>query len=231
MEPAFVSRDKAQAPVDALESHAIEGEAESQDAVDELLADLAAESQKRNPTDIDAGAGIPVSHSASYTAEPDWVDEEEANRLAAAKAAEAARIIEQNEQTAVKQRIKANIPAPAVGAGAGMITGKLDAGGYRTYSLFARADGHWQAVNQGVSWSALGLTFPWLIYRKLYLNAFIYALLWVVCLTGLLVTGLAWLDSSSEGMTIVPWLFDTPINGEWPSSWIADSKRLERCNP
>jgi len=206
-EPAFVSGDNAQAPIDALENRAIEGEAESQDAVDELLADLAAESHKRNPTDdIDAGAGIPVSHSASYTAELDWIDEEEANRVAAAKAAEAARQIEQNEEKVVTQRIKPNIPAPAVGAGAGMITGKLDAGGYRTYSLFARADGHWQAVNQGVSWSALGLTLPWLIYRKLYVNAVIYALLWIVCVTGLIITGLAWLDSSGEGMSIVPWL-------------------------
>lgn len=188
MSSTFDSRDSSPDDAAAPGSESVA----SQDSVDELLADLAAESERRSPKDeIDAGAGIPVSHSASYTADLDWIDD----------------VVRSDEPEPevpdVTKRVEPNIPAPAVG---GMITGTLDAGGYRTYSLFARADGHWQAVNQGNSYSALGLTFPWLLYRKLYVNALLYALLWIVSLTGLVITGLAWLDSSDQGGTMVPLL-------------------------
>lgn len=60
-----------------------------------------------------------------------------------------------------------------------------------------RRDAKSQAVNTGVSWSALFFTLPFLIYRHLFGTAIMYAVLWIIVLGGLLLTGLAWMDAGS----------------------------------
>ncbi len=68
------------------------------------------------------------------------------------------------------------------------------------YSVYRR-DQSLQAVKSGVSWSALILTLPYLIYRHLFGTAIMYVIMAVILLAGLLVMGLAWFDA---GITATP---------------------------
>jgi len=54
-----------------------------------------------------------------------------------------------------------------------------------------------KAVRMGVSWTALFFTLPWLIYRRLFGTAIVYTVLWLVLVTGLVVTGLSWMDAGN----------------------------------
>ena len=67
----------------------------------------------------------------------------------------------------------------------------------RDYEVYRR-DVKAQAVKSGVSWSALFLTFPYLVYRHLFGTALVYATLWVISLGGLALAGLAWMDAGAE---------------------------------
>ena len=55
-----------------------------------------------------------------------------------------------------------------------------------------------KAVRMGVSWTALFFTIPWLLYRRLFGTAILYSVLWLVLVTGLVVTGLSWLDAGAN---------------------------------
>ena len=55
-----------------------------------------------------------------------------------------------------------------------------------------------KAVRMGVSWTALFFTIPWLLYRRLFGTAIVYSVLWLVLVTGLVVTGLSWLDAGAN---------------------------------
>ncbi len=66
----------------------------------------------------------------------------------------------------------------------------------REYEIY-RQDVKAQAVKSGVSWSALFLTFPYLVYRHLFGTALVYATLWIISLGGLAIAGLAWIDSGT----------------------------------
>ena len=55
-----------------------------------------------------------------------------------------------------------------------------------------------KAIRMGVSWTALFFTLPWLLYRRLFGTAILYSVLWLVLVTGLVVTGLSWLDAGSN---------------------------------
>lgn len=70
------------------------------------------------------------------------------------------------------------------------------------YTVLKR-DSQMQAVKNGGSWSALFLTLPFLIYRHLFGTAVVYTLMWLILLTGLLVSGLAWLDAGPTASMIV----------------------------
>lgn len=61
-----------------------------------------------------------------------------------------------------------------------------------------RRDQQAQAVKKGVSWSALLLTLPYLLYRQLFGTALAYAVLWIIAIGGLVISGLAWLDGGSD---------------------------------
>ena len=64
------------------------------------------------------------------------------------------------------------------------------------YAVYRR--GHQvQAVKDGVSWPALFMTLPYLVYRHLFGTAIVYALLWVIVLAGLLASSLVWMDAGA----------------------------------
>jgi len=71
------------------------------------------------------------------------------------------------------------------------------------WALYEDDDGRLEAVRRGVSWGAMLLTLPWLMWRGLLGTAFVYALLWVVSLGGLLVSGLAWADAGAAASPIL----------------------------
>ena len=60
-----------------------------------------------------------------------------------------------------------------------------------------------QAVKNGVSWSALFLTLPYLVYRHLFGTALAYIAVWIVAVGGLVISGLAWLDATADTTTAV----------------------------
>ncbi|ASJ74375.1 DUF2628 domain-containing protein [Granulosicoccus antarcticus] len=70
------------------------------------------------------------------------------------------------------------------------------------YSVFRR-DEQAQAVKNGVSWPALFLTLPYLVYRHLFGTALVYSLMWLILIAGLLVAGLSWLDAGNTVSTAV----------------------------
>jgi len=73
-----------------------------------------------------------------------------------------------------------------------------DTRGRTEYAVYQRGDRPSQAVRQGVSWTAMLLTLPWLLTRGLLGTAFVYALFAVVVVVGLLTTGLAWFDAGTS---------------------------------
>ena len=73
-----------------------------------------------------------------------------------------------------------------------------DTRGRTEYAVYRRGDRPHQAVRQGVSWTAMLLTFPWLLTRGLLGTALVYALFAVVVVGGLLTTGLAWFDAGTS---------------------------------
>jgi len=66
-----------------------------------------------------------------------------------------------------------------------------------------RRDTSAQAVKHGVSWTALLLTLPYLIYRHMFGTAIVYGLLWIITLTGLVVSALAWIDAGDNVTPLV----------------------------
>ncbi|MFK7992717.1 MAG: hypothetical protein AB8B87_01175 [Granulosicoccus sp.] len=67
----------------------------------------------------------------------------------------------------------------------------------KSFSVYRR-NRHAQAVKTGVSWSALFLTLPYLVYRHMFGTALAYIGLWIVSIGGLAIAGLAWLDAGSD---------------------------------
>lgn len=55
-----------------------------------------------------------------------------------------------------------------------------------------------RAVKDGLSWSAMFFTLPWLLVKRLPGTALIYIVLWAVLAVGLLITGIQWLDTPTE---------------------------------
>jgi len=70
------------------------------------------------------------------------------------------------------------------------------------FSVYRR-DSRVQAVKDGVSWSALLMTIPFLIYRQLFGTAIVYTLMAVILLAGLLIMGLAWFDAGTAATPLV----------------------------
>jgi len=71
----------------------------------------------------------------------------------------------------------------------------------KEYAVYKR-EAKSQAVSTGVSWSALFFTLPFLIYRHLFGTAIVYAVLWIITLGGLLLSGLAWMDAGPAATTL-----------------------------
>lgn len=72
----------------------------------------------------------------------------------------------------------------------------------KEYAIYRR-DNRAQAVKKGVSWSALFLTLPYLLYRQLFGTALAYVALWIVAIGGLVLAGLAWMDAGAEVTPVV----------------------------
>ena len=72
-----------------------------------------------------------------------------------------------------------------------------DTGRGSRYAIYAK-NNKAKAIRMGVSWTALFFTLPWLLYRRLFGTAILYTVLWLVLITGLLVTGLSWLDAGAN---------------------------------
>jgi len=70
------------------------------------------------------------------------------------------------------------------------------------YSVYKRNDSV-QVVKEGVSWSALFFTLPYLIYRHLFGTAIVYLLMGLIIAAGLVFFGLNWLDTGSTASLIV----------------------------
>jgi len=75
---------------------------------------------------------------------------------------------------------------------------QLRVGGRKNFLVYSHFAGKSRAVKQGGSWPALFFTFPWLLSRGMLGTALLYALLWIVLLSALLWTGLAWLDAGAD---------------------------------
>ncbi|MEE9321547.1 MAG: hypothetical protein V3U76_13960 [Granulosicoccus sp.] len=82
-------------------------------------------------------------------------------------------------------------------------TDLMDAGGSRLYGVYEHFDNPVQLVKQGLCWPALFVSLPWLLYRQLFGTAVAYTLLWLTALSGLIVTGLAWLDAGDQASITV----------------------------
>ena len=63
------------------------------------------------------------------------------------------------------------------------------------WALYENEAGSIDKVRRGISWGALLVTLPWLLWRGLIGTALVYALLWIVSLGGLAVTALAWSEA------------------------------------
>lgn len=72
-----------------------------------------------------------------------------------------------------------------------------DTGSGSRYAIYEKDD-KTKAIRMGVSWTALFFTLPWLLYRRLFGTAILYTVLWLVLVTGLVVTGLSWLDAGAD---------------------------------
>lgn len=63
------------------------------------------------------------------------------------------------------------------------------------WAVYESHSGSLKAIKRGVSWGALFFTLPWLVCRGLIGTAVAYALLVILTLGGLILTGLAWMDA------------------------------------
>ena len=72
----------------------------------------------------------------------------------------------------------------------------------KEYAIYRR-DNQAQAVKKGVSWSALFLTLPYLLYRQLFGTALAYVALWIVAIGGLVLSVLAWMDAGADVTPVV----------------------------
>lgn len=75
------------------------------------------------------------------------------------------------------------------------------------WALYESPDGALKAVKRGVSWAAMLFTLPWLLVRGLIGSAIAYALLWIVTLGGLILTGLSWMDTGAATPDLVKLAF------------------------
>lgn len=75
---------------------------------------------------------------------------------------------------------------------------ELLSGRGRLYRVFSRGSKDTRAVRRGMSWTAMFFTLPWLVVKRMPGTAIVYALLWIVLIAGLLVTGIHWLDTSTK---------------------------------
>ena len=72
-----------------------------------------------------------------------------------------------------------------------------DSGRGSRYAIYEK-NNKAKAIRMGVSWTALFFTLPWLLYRRLFGTAILYTVLWLILVTGLVVTGLSWLDAGAN---------------------------------
>lgn len=79
----------------------------------------------------------------------------------------------------------------------------LSGSGSGTHYSVYRRDQNMQAVKEGVSWSALIMTLPFLIYRQLFGTAIMYTIMSAILLTGTLVLGLAWFDAGISATPLI----------------------------
>ncbi|MGQ7846170.1 hypothetical protein ACUNV4_16925 [Granulosicoccus sp. 3-233] len=80
------------------------------------------------------------------------------------------------------------------------LTGERSSGS--PYSVLRRG-AQAQAVKRGVSWSALFLTLPFLIYRHLFGTAVMYVIMSLILVAGLLISGMAWLDAGAAASVAI----------------------------
>lgn len=78
------------------------------------------------------------------------------------------------------------------------ITKSLKDGRGPKWIIYESHIGSLKAIKRGVSWGALWLTMPWLVVRGLIGTAISYGLVWIACLSGVVITGLAWIDAGPE---------------------------------
>ncbi len=83
---------------------------------------------------------------------------------------------------------------------------ELLSGRGRNYRVFSRGPEDNRAVKDGVSWTAMLFTLPWLLVKRMPLTAIVYALLWLALAAGLVITGLHWLDAPKNAQnTLAIW--------------------------
>ena len=63
-----------------------------------------------------------------------------------------------------------------------------------------------QAVKKGVSWSALLVTTPYLIYRQMFGTAIVYVLMSLIVCAGLIIMGLSWIDAGASASNMIKWV-------------------------
>ena len=79
---------------------------------------------------------------------------------------------------------------------------ELMTGPGRLYRVFSRGPDDTRAVRRGMSWTAMFFTLPWLLVKRMPGTAIVYALLWIVAVGGLLISGIHWLDTSTTAPSI-----------------------------
>lgn len=70
------------------------------------------------------------------------------------------------------------------------------------YTVFRR-DQKIQAVKEGVSWSALFFTVPYLIYRHMFGTAIVYTIMSLIVAAGLIFMGLSWIDAGASASNLI----------------------------
>lgn len=184
---------------------------------DEETVSVSIQEPDDNRSYIDGDAYEHALDSTGTYAEPDIAPEPEAERsesgviaagAAAAAVAATAAMASTRDQSSTRQT-----PEHETGTGSDFIDEEpqsdldfpLDLTQGRKgkhYSIYRRNTDA-QAVHSGVSWSALFLTLPYLLYRQLFGTAIAYSILWIVAIGGLIVSALAWLDAGNNVEPIV----------------------------
>jgi len=207
--------------IDAGRANVIEQQREVLHQKDALTEELERQADTWLPSDAGpaqaADDPLPLAEAQALNAEDVDPEESETNSdsgiagVAAAGAAAAA-----GATALVTRDNDAHVAADYSHAGAGAIEditsappsleqAELLSGRGGLYRVFSRGPTDTRAVKRGLSWTAMFFTLPWLFAKRMPGTAIVYALLAVLLVAGLLITGISWLDAPESADQTIAW--------------------------